>query len=302
MNFKRIELADREILFPILFSSGRPICDLSFTNLYGWGFLYETAWALEDDTTLVIRFIDKRHNHPVYLLPYCLDLASWRNTITKLEQAAQTEDYPLVFMGVSKECSSLLEEYFPGEFQLIWDDAYVDYIYTRQKLVTLKGKKLQPKRNHINKFKRLFPSWHYEELKASNKQDVLNFTQSWFDASEASEGLKNERIMVERILETEAFETLQLSGGLLYTDKDLVAVTIASPINKNTMDIHVEKAIPNINGAYAMINQSFASTVPESYEYINREEDLGIPGLRFAKESYQPDMRLSKGTAVLRRP
>lgn len=303
MDFKPILLEDRDILYPILFKSGRPICDLSFTNLYGWSFLYNTSWAVEGDTTLVIRFNDKRHNHPVYLLPYCIDLDSWHNTIERLKtEEAGTENEPLVFMGVSEECSHLLEEYFPGEFSLLWDEDYADYIYKREKLVYLRGKKLQPKRNHINKFKRRYVDWHFEPLSMSLLDEVIDFSARWFEASEPSEGLKNEQIMIRRILSPEAYETLQLEGGVLYVEGQIVAFTLGSPINKQTFDIHVEKALPDIDGAYAMINQSFASIVSDTFEYINREEDLGIPGLRFAKMSYQPDMRLAQGTAVLRRP
>lgn len=105
--------------------------------------------------------------------------------------------------------------------------------------------------------------------------------------------------MVHRILD--ACEVLQLQGGALWIEGKIVAMTLGSPINHNTFDVHVEKANPAIEGAYTVINNEFAKQIPEQYIYINREEDLGIPGLRFAKESYQPELRLYKGTALLRR-
>ena len=96
------------------------------------------------------------------------------------------------------------------------------------------------------------------------------------------------------------FDALGLTGGILHVEDKIAAFTFGMPINQNTFGVHVEKADTNIDGAYAMINYEFANHIPEQYIYINREEDLGIEGLRKAKLSYQPAIILEKYMACLK--
>ena len=94
------------------------------------------------------------------------------------------------------------------------------------------------------------------------------------------------------------FDSLSLIGGALRVDNEIIAFSFGAPINHNTFGVHVEKADVNFDGAYTVINQEFASHLPEQYTYVNREEDLGIPGLRQAKLSYQPTILLEKSAAI----
>ena len=94
------------------------------------------------------------------------------------------------------------------------------------------------------------------------------------------------------------FDSLGLIGGGLRVDNEIIAFSFGAPINHNTFGVHVEKADVNFDGAYTVINQEFASHLPEQYTYVNREEDLGIPGLRQAKLSYQPTILLEKSAAI----
>ena len=143
------------------------------------------------------------------------------------------------------------------------------------------------------------PEITHKEIVGDQKELYKDFADQWLDDTTQRDGIQEENRMVHRILD--ACEVLQLQGGALWIEGKIVAMTLGSPINHNTFDVHVEKANPAIEGAYTVINNEFAKQIPEQYIYINREEDLGIPGLRFAKESYQPELRLYKGTALLRR-
>jgi hypothetical protein len=119
----------------------------------------------------------------------------------------------------------------------------------------------------------------------------------WCKANDCDkqDGTGNERQAI--VFALEHFEELGLSGGILYANDKIVAFTFGMPINKETFGVHVEKADTTVEGAYAMINFEFANHIPETFTYINREEDLGIEGLRKAKLSYQPETILEKFVA-----
>lgn len=297
INFKPIALEDRETLLPYLEAVPFPICDYAFANLYGWREYYDTRWTILDDTTLVISFVNNNYQHPVYMLPHCRINDSRKKAIEELKQLAASRHEPLIFFGVTPPCGEKLEETFPDEFTYIWKDRSIDYVYTREKLAFLRGKKLQSKRNHINKFDRLYPNYSYEPLDLQNKEEYLRFVDSWLsDESEQSSSLLAENRMIRRLLD--AANELQLLGGALRVEGQIVAFTLASYINDEVVDVHVEKADVAFEGSYAKINQLFVQSLPETVRLINREEDLGIPGLRKAKESYQPDLKIEKGLAV----
>ena len=302
--FRLIDVADRPTLFPYIDYAAEPICDISFANLYGWALRYETAWAIGGTQTLVIRFRSPRRSHPVYLCPFCCNDNSWTKTIEELMEISEQEDYPLVFMGVTPGCKERLERLFPNEFVHIQDDDYIDYVYLRDKLARLNGKKLQPKRNHINRFVAKYPNYRYRPITTGDLGRVALFADAWLEHAEETEGadssLHMERRVIQRFLDN--YEPLGMTGGLVEIDGEIVAFTLGSPITREVYDVHIEKARYDIDGAYTIINREFARSIPEQYIYVNREEDLGLPGLRQAKESYHPDIRLVKHTCIWRHP
>ena len=188
----------------------------------------------------------------------------------------------------------------PGQFRFTADRDYADYLYLRSDLATLSGKRFQPKRNHVNKFKRTYANYAYTPITPDHIRECLLLEQEWCQANDCDkqEGTGNERRALTYALEH--FDELQLTGGILHVEGQIAAFSFGSPINQDTFGVHVEKADTRIEGAYAMINYEFANHVPEQYTYLNREEDLGIEGLRKAKLSYQPTIILEKYIACLR--
>ena len=119
----------------------------------------------------------------------------------------------------------------------------------------------------------------------------------------ANDCAENQALQDERRFMTAALQhmdQLDIQGGVLYVGGKIVAFTFGAPINQETFDTCVEKADTDIEGAYAMINYEFANHIPEQYVYINREEDLGLEGLRRAKLSYHPEILLEKYVAELK--
>lgn len=273
------------------------ICDLAFSNLYGWSQRYGTSWAIIEGS-LVIGFWPQHRKHPAYLMPLCDSGEGFVRTIEHLRHLADEGGYPLVLMGVAPRCREHLEDYCPNMFHYISDEGSRDYIYLRERMVSLSGKSLQSKRNHINKFEKLYPSYTYELLKPEHITECMMLVDMWLSDHETSESRQAERDMIERTLT--AMEELELLGGILRVGGRIVAFTYGSPINADTFGIHVEKADISYEGVFQMINREFARHIPEQYTYLNREEDLGIEGLRKSKLSYKPEMLLAKDTAVLR--
>lgn len=167
------------------------------------------------------------------------------------------------------------------------------YIYTREKLATLAGKKLHGKRNHIARFKDS-GDWSYEPMTAENVEECRTMTYTWIHMREEK---WNEEMNQEISVLHEAFDHMQelgLVGGVLRRDGQIVAFSIGERLNSETFVVHFEKAYPDLQGAYPMINQQFVLHECEGYAYVNREEDTGDPGLRKAKLSYYPDILLPK--------
>lgn len=294
IQFKDIELSDRDTITSYTLQSPHRNCDLSFSNLCSWRFLYDTQFA-ELDGFLLIRFWVR--GTLVYMMP--IGSGDVKAVLAALKEDAQREGQPLCLLGICEGMCQAIEDFMPGRFRFTADRDYADYLYLRTDLATLSGKKLQPKRNHINKFKRNYPNYEYAPITRDLITECLDLEALWCKANNCDqhEGTGNERRALVYALHH--FDELGLMGGLLRVDGKIVAFTFGTPINQDTFGVHVEKADTTIEGAYAMINYEFANRIPEQYVYLNREEDLGIEGLRRAKLSYQPAILLEKYEACL---
>ncbi len=215
----------------------------------------------------------------------------------RADAAAQGQTL-LIYCAEEWQCDELRTA-FPGAFAYEATRSEFDYLYRSEHLVHLSGKKFHAKRNHISRFTRLYPDWQYENISSANLAECAAFVGRWLDQAVAQE--TDEEQIFELCMENSAialalrhFETLGLVGGLLRVNGNVMAVTIGEPINSRVFVTHFEKADTNFDGAYAVINQQFAMNQLASYEYINREEDMGREGLRKAKLSYHPDILLEK--------
>ena len=292
--FKDIELKDRDFIIEKTMKSNRRNCDLSFSNLCSWRFLYDTQYAIVDGF-LVFKFW--ANGELAYMMP--VGKGDLKKMIVKLIKDSDKEKQAFRMLGVCEGMQTDLEEILPNKFAFMNSRDYADYLYLKTDLAELTGKKYQSKRNHINRFKKEYPNYEYAEITPDNIDECLILEEKWCKANDCDqyEGTGNERRALTYALKN--FEAIGLYGGLLRVDGEIVAFTFGMPINHDTFGTHVEKADTSINGAYAVINNEFAKHIPEQYIYINREEDLGVPGLRRAKESYKPTILLEKSVANL---
>jgi hypothetical protein len=297
MDFKPITITDRETITKYTYGSDFKNCDFAFSNIYSWRFLYDSEFAVEDDF-LFIRFnvANRAHKHKAYMFP--VGKGDIRQAIRKIEEDVESLEASLLILGITVEGKKLLEEMFPNVFTFIADRDYFDYVYLREDLQFLKGKKFQAKRNHINKFNKLY-QYSYIPITQELAPQCMELEQMWLSlntSDEYKEALANERRSLSCALRN--FSELELYGGAIVVDNKIIAFSYGSKINHNTFGVHIEKADINYEGVFSLINQELVSHLPEEYTYINREEDLGIEGLRKAKLSYNPIILLEKNGAV----
>ena len=173
-----------------------------------------------------------------------------------------------------------------------------DYIYETHSLIELKGRKFHKKKNHVNHFYENYPNYRYETLSEGNQQELLATWNAWFAQSEPTQSLANEHIGICNAITH--FADLNFRCGIVRVGGEIVAFSLGEPLNKETAVIHIEKANIHYQGAYQVINQLFLKHEWSDYRFVNREEDLGIEGLRRAKLSYQPYCILDKYEASLK--
>ena len=293
--FQDITLADKDTITSFTMKSNRRNCDLSFSNLCSWRFLYNTQFAVVDNF-LVFKFW--AGEQLAYMMP--VGTGDLKAALKELIEDAGKENQSFCMLGECANMRAELETILPEQFTFTEDRDYADYIYLRSDLSTLKGKKFQAKRNHINRFRNTYPDYEYAPIIPDHIRECLDLEAEWCKVNncDQQEGTGNERRALVYALHN--FEVLGLTGGILRVNGKIVAFTFGMPINHETFGVHVEKADTTIDGAYAMINYEFANRIPEQYIYINREEDLGIEGLRKAKLSYQPVTILEKYMACLK--
>ena len=295
LDFNPITVDDKKTITSFTLSSPLRNCDLAFSNMCSWRFLYQSEFAVYKNF-LLIRFRIEDKNRIAYMRP--IGNGDFKDALLQLEEDSWQHGHPLLMLGVTPVSKDLLEEAFPGEFTYIPERDYFDYIYLREDLATLKGKKFQAKRNHVNKFKKQY-AYEYVPLTPELIPECLELEAKWYKANRTDadqEELREERQSM--IFALQHFKELDLMGGAIRIDNQLVAFTFGSPIYQDTFGVHVEKADTHYDGAYSIINQEFAFRIPEQYVYINREEDLGIPGLRQAKLSYNPAILLPKAAVI----
>ncbi len=295
IEFKRVTIADRELILSHTLSSPYMSCDYSFANLYCWGAYYNTHIAFHKGMMLV-KFQSKEGGRPACLMP--VGNGNLQEVLTDLSKDFKEEGYTLTLLAVPPEGVERLRQSMCENIHVLSNANYIDYIYLREKLVTLSGKKLQSKRNHINRFISTYPDYTYEEISDANAAECIELEEKWFVASEQTDDIKAERNMVTQAIRER--EAIGLIGGCIRVDGKVIAFSMGMPINHSTFGVHIEKADVAYDGAFTMINKEFASRIPGQYTYINREEDLGIEGLRQAKLSYRPEILLEKHTVLMR--
>ena len=295
IEFRPVTVDDRELYQSFLDRESGRGCEFSFANVYLWG---RQKMALVCDHIVMFSQFDRR---TVY--PFPLGRGDKRAVLDAIIADSEARGIPCRLTGLSAEARKTVEELYPGRFCFHCDRASFDYVYDINDLADLKGRKYQKKRNHFNRFRINHPDYRVEPLDEGNLPRVRAMIDGWYAARTADNPESDhamEEVALSRALRR--YRELEMDGLVLLDRDEVLAVTLGSRFSAGTVDVHFEKARSDVDGAYAAINCEFARYIRERYpdvRFLDREEDMGLEGLRRAKESYLPHHMVEKCWAHL---
>lgn len=285
-KFKEITLKDKKILEHYYTQCGYINSDCNFTNMYMWQQEFHIRYAVIEDCLILIA----REENGEWYHTMPIGNGDVKHVVLTMREHLEGD---FAIKPLTEEMCDRLEEVLPGQYIFEHMRDMDDYVYTREKLMHLSGKKMHAKRNHVNSFKNTY-DYEYLPITEENLEDAAAFVYQQIDGR--SMNAEGEKRAAKRLFD-HYFE-LGVKGAVLTVEGKIIAATVGEDQN-GTVLIHIEKADTAYKGAYAAINQLFVEREWEGYTYVNREEDMGIEGIRKAKLSYRPDLMVEKYVAHL---
>lgn len=299
LPFREITIADREEVLRYTAQMPTYLCEHCFVDLFIWKDHYHTQICFQDGF-LLIKCESFPERTPMYLAP--IGAGDPSGVLQKLRADAQARKVPFLLSSITPEQKAQYEELLGDAYVLESSEDAMDYIYLREKLETLAGKKLQSKRNLVNRFLKTYEGrWEYVPITQENKEIAYQCHLDWCERNgdcRRDASYSGETCAIKLALAH--FEALHLKGGILFLDGKGIAFTLGCRAKDDLFVVQIEKADAEIAGAYQMINQQFVKANCQDVLYINREEDLGLEGLRKVKQSYHPEFMGIRYTAIPR--
>jgi len=286
-EFKAIEIQDKPLFDEFLRKDPPQVSELTFTNLFIWRRHYRPAWREWKGCILVL--FSPQKGLTCGLSPFGPGDKKGALDVFCKEIAKQTKDVRICRVGEE----FVTHHVDPAKYDVVPDRDNSDYLYLAKDLINLPGNKYHRKKNHLNQFIKRY-AFEYHPLDSELVNRVLGMQEAWCRIRECVEkpDLLAEDFAVREALNY--FKALGYQGGVILINSMVEAFSLGEPLNEDTAVIHIEKANPDIPGLYAAINQLFCLNAWSEVTYINREQDMGVEGLRKAKESYYPHHMVNK--------
>lgn len=294
IDFKPLDLSQKDEFNRFLQNCGERGCEYNFANLYLWG---RQKAAFHEGN---LAFFSQFNRKSVYPFPLGENL---KPTLDAIIHDAKMRGIPCRLTSLNQDECALLEKLYPGMFRYHFDRDGFDYVYSIDDLAALSGRKYQRKRNHFNRFRQAHPDYSVAPITDENTPEVSQLLDAWYAQRQAVDPHSDfhmERSALKKALQYR--KELGMEGLVLQNEGKLLAMTLGSPLSDSTFDVQFEKALDEADGAYPAINCEFARYLKEKYPqlmWLNREEDMGLEGLRKAKLSYNPDHFVEKNWACL---
>jgi len=290
--FKNLTIENRAEIQPMLLQSSYPLSNFSFANQVIWAETFHPKFTIIDDM-LISLFRIKKESY----FHFPIGKGDVKSALDEMMKYAKKMNTPCCIAALTEDMKLFLETNFPNQFTFTTSRNFYDYLHKTKDLIELKGKQYQSKRNHINKFKKMY-SYVYAPITYRDIDDCLETHEQWIDEQDCGGKrctFEQETCAVKIALNL--FDKIGMQGGLMRVDGKVIAFTLGQAISDTVYDICIEKALSEYEGAYAIINQQFLEHQVADYLFVNREEDLGIEGLRKAKLSYHPYQLIPKYSA-----
>ena len=298
IEFKELVKEDKPVIDAFFHSRYYENSHFNFTNVYMWRKPYHIMWAVEDE----VLYMKAEWKGQVFAMQPFGPEEKMTGAVAKLLEWFRAEQRPVVFSGIETSMAEVLRNYEGAAFDIQPDRDNFDYVYSSEDLIHLAGRKFHSKKNHLNSFHKNYAEAEYlpitEEIVTQCKLNINGWYKHRAQETPDDPFIAAERDAILEVLNN--FSDFGLKGGAIFVGKRVVAFTFGEQLNEDTAVIHVEKADPEVRGAYPAINQAFVEHEWSDMKYINREEDMGIEGLRKAKESYKPVRMVEKFNAVLK--
>ena len=267
-------------------------CEYNFTTMFMWQHMYKTMYYKEKDFAIIV---GEYEDHRFTVIPL-VEKDKMNLAFEFIYKQFYENEVKLSLRAVTKEFVEFLQENYPGKFKYVQERDYFDYVYLGENLRELKGRKYQKKRNHVNSFLKDYEGrFIYKKLEKEQFSQCMRVLKEW-TLDKEQDDYENEICAIKKVFENS--QKLDVVFGGIYIDDKLEAFTFGEYLNPDMAVIHVEKANPNIRGLYPIINKLFLENEFPDVQFVNREEDLGLEGLRKAKLSYYPERFVEKYTVT----
>ncbi len=294
--FKPITLED-QALFSRIFAAVKPIAsELTFPYLFMWKCDYNLSYTIAEDHLCLIS--QSRIYSPFAFCPIPVDGkrddAKFKGALGIIEAYFMEHDFPLQFGRVEEARLDELRSVYGERLKVEFLDSASDYMYHASDLINLAGKKYSGKRNHISQFLRQYGDYEYVTVNETNLGECRRILDEWCDRNESEcvHPDNCERLACYELLDN--WSKLPLKGALIKVAGRFEALTVGEQLNPETAAIRIEKGNSQIHGIYTVINRDFCAHEWSHMKYINREEDMGLEGLRKSKLSYNPAFMVNK--------
>lgn len=292
MEFKPFRIEDKARIDSYFVVHHYEQIDCTFNTLFLWQDAYQTSWA-EQDGILFVRAGTGKDTF--FMPPFAKEEENFVHGLALIHEEYDKLGLPFRLKSASSWVTEQIERLVPGKYDFIEDRDNEEYIYRTEDMIRLPGKKLRMKKNHLNGFLRQYADYQYEAITKENLEDAKAGIHDWFlrhgDIEEEEQAIK-------RCFDH--WDALGVKGAVIRIYGKVEAFTNGDSINEKMAHIIFEKANPEIRGLYQAINRDFLMHEFADTEFVNREEDLGLPGLREAKMGYHPDHLTEKYDVVLK--
>ena len=295
LEFHPLQLEDLPRLRSFFNYSGSRICDTTPGTVFIWRDMYETEWAICDDSLYF------KVQYPSLGETFTLPLGGGRTEhFREIAQYCCEKGIPLSFYPVPKDELPRLQAYFPNSAAVAERDSF-DYLYRAEDLMYFRGKKLSGQRNHVNKFLKTYGNWAFRVITHEDLPAVGAFLDRYAAGRDKAAASFHEDIAKTREVLAN-YDTYGMLGGMLLVEDQIVGFSLGEVIG-DTLFTHIEKADRDYQGCYQMLVAQFAQQFAGGeVQFINREDDAGDLGLRTSKLSYHPVTLLEKYTVTVDEP